>query len=290
MADIKTVLCPIDFSDLSRRELSLATEVCVALGARLVMHHNLSEIAPGLTRQWEWDQFHRADYLSVDETEARLRALLAEVPEGVAAEATVSRGPVVLVLLDMAARLPADLVVLGYHGLKDLDHASVTERMLDQCNAPLLTIHEGAMIDRFKLRGEMVPVLVPIESADGPSALAQYAFDLARRLPLHVHLLHVMSSVASSAAGTHHLSHRPRQRRRSHPRGRRAPARRFHDHGRAQPQPAGQPLRQGQRQADSREGGLPGVVRAARALSGAPTRPAPGPGGCRSATPGTGCV
>jgi len=90
-------------------------------------------------------------------------------------------------------------VVLGYHGLKDLDHASVTERMLDQSGAPLLTIHEGAAIDGFKLRGDTVPVLVPVDLADA-SALTEYAFGLARRLPLHLHLLHVVSSVASASA------------------------------------------------------------------------------------------
>lgn len=200
MSDIKTVLCPIDFSDLSRSELALAIEVCAAFGARLVMHHNLSEIAPGLTRQWEWDQFHRASYLNEDETEARLRALLAEVPEAIAAEAVVSRGPVGPVLLDMAASLPADLVVLGYHGLKSLDHTSVTERMLDQCTAPLLTIHEGAAVDRFRLRGAPVPVLVAVDLGADSRSLADYAFGLARRLPLHLHLLHVASSVASIEA------------------------------------------------------------------------------------------
>jgi universal stress protein A len=196
MADIRTVLCPIDFSDLSRRELTLAVEVCAAFGAKLVMHHNLAEIAPGLTRQWEWDQFHQAGYINEDETEKRLRALLAEVPQGVDAEATVSRGPVGLVLLDMAARLPADLVVLGYHGLKDLDHASVTERMLEQSAAPLLTIHEGANIDRFRLRGDEVPALVSTDLSDGATVITDYAFALARRAPLHLHLLHVTSGVA----------------------------------------------------------------------------------------------
>ena len=197
MADIKTVLCPIDFSELSRSELALAIEVCSAFGAKLVMHHNHSEVAPGLTRQWEWDQYHQAGYITEDETEARLRALLAAVPQGVAAEATVSRGPVGLILLDMAARLPADLVVLGYHGLKDLDHASVTERMLEQSAAPLLTIHEGAAIDRFKLSGGEVPVLVSTDLSDGAAVITDYAFALARRLPLHLHLLHVASGVAT---------------------------------------------------------------------------------------------
>ena len=206
MTDIKTVLCPIDFSELSRRELAVAIEVCAALGARLVMHHNLAEVAPGLTRQWEWDQYHQAGYIGADETDTRLRQLLTEVPDGVVAEATVSRGPVGLVLLDMSARLPADLVVLGYHGLKDLDHASVTERMLDRSAAPILAIHEGAAIDGFQLRGAEVPVLVAVDLASHASALTDYAFDLARRLPLHLHLLHVVSSITPMATvdGTRH--------------------------------------------------------------------------------------
>ncbi|HSP95694.1 MAG TPA: universal stress protein [Candidatus Dormibacteraeota bacterium] len=199
MADIKTVLCPIDFSDLSRSELALAIEVCAAFDARLIMHHNLAAVPPGLTRQWEWDQYHQAGYINADETEARLRALLTEVPAGVSAEATVSRGPVGLVLLDMTASLPADLVVLGYHGLKDLDHASVTERMLDQSGVPLLTIHEGAAIDGFNLRGGEVPVLVPVDLADSAAAVTDYAVGLARKLPLHLHFLHVAPSVASAS-------------------------------------------------------------------------------------------
>ena len=42
MTDTRIVLCPIDFSELSRRELALATEVCATFGARLVLHHNIA--------------------------------------------------------------------------------------------------------------------------------------------------------------------------------------------------------------------------------------------------------
>lgn len=192
MADIRIVLCPIDFSELSRSELALAAEVSAAFGSRLVLHHNISAVPPGLTRQWEWDQFHQAGYIGEDETEARLRALLADLPDGVQGEATVSRGPVGMVLLEMAAQLPADLVVLGYHGLKDLDHASVTERMLEECKAPLLTLHEGAAIDRFRLRGAPLPVLVPTDLSAHAAPVTDYAFSLARRAPLDLHLLHVV--------------------------------------------------------------------------------------------------
>lgn len=200
MADTRIVLCPIDFTDLSRRELALATEVCAAFGARLVVHHNIAEIAPGLTREWEWDQYHQAGYIGSDETEARLRALLDGLPAGVEGEALVSRGPVGLVLLDMAARLPADLVVLGYHGLKNLDHASVTERMLDECRSPLLVLHEHAATDRFRLRDAPLPVVVSTSLGDGATAVTDYAFALARQTPLQLHLLHVAAGDAARDA------------------------------------------------------------------------------------------
>jgi nucleotide-binding universal stress UspA family protein len=206
MADIGIVLCPIDFSELSRSELALATEVCAAFAARLVMHHNISEVPPGLTRQWEWDQYHQAGYIGEEETSARLRAMLAALPDGVTGEATVSRGPLGLVLLAMAEQLPADLVVLGYHGLKDLDHASVTERMLDECQAPLLTIHEGAAIDRFRLRGAPLPVLVPTDLSADATAVTDYAFMLARHAPLDLHLLHVIGGATRIEAAEAQLS------------------------------------------------------------------------------------
>jgi nucleotide-binding universal stress UspA family protein len=200
MTDTRIVLCPIDFTDLSRRELALATEVCAAFGARLVLHHNIAEIAPGLTREWEWDQYNQAGYIGGDETEARLRALLDALPDGVAGEAMVSRGPVGSVLLDMAARLPADLVVLGYHELKNLDHASVTERMLDECRSPLLVLHEDAAIDRFRLRGAPLPVVVSTGLGTASTAVTDYAFALARQAPLQLHLLHVAAGDAARDA------------------------------------------------------------------------------------------
>ena len=50
---VETVLCPIDFSSLSDRELQVAVEICQTFGARLVLHHNLSPGTPSVARAWE---------------------------------------------------------------------------------------------------------------------------------------------------------------------------------------------------------------------------------------------
>jgi len=200
MARLKIVLCPIDFSDLSRRELALAVEVGEAFDAHLVLHHNLAAVSPGLTRAWEWNEVHRADEVSTAKAEARMRQLLAELPEGVSAEASVSSGPLAPLLLELARQLPADLVVLGSHGWSTPDHASVTERIIDRSPCPVLTIQEGAL-PHFRLRAapdsDAVPVVVPTDLSEEGRRVVEYAVELARKAPLQLHLLHVLPAGSS---------------------------------------------------------------------------------------------
>jgi nucleotide-binding universal stress UspA family protein len=198
MAHIQIVLCPIDFTDLAKQELRLAVEVCEAFGAQLVLHHNLSAVAPGLTRAWEWNELHRGDDVSTAKAEERMRTLLGDIPKTVSATASVTHGPLGTILLELAKQLPADLVVLGSHGWSTPDHASVSERIIDQCPCPVLTVHDADLPARpFRLRPvpghEPVSVVVPTDfSASGQYAV-DYAFGLARKMPLHVHLLHVFA-------------------------------------------------------------------------------------------------
>jgi nucleotide-binding universal stress UspA family protein len=201
---LKIVLCPVDFSDLAKRELALAVEVCETFGARLVLHHNLALISPGLTRAWEWNAVHRAEQTSSVDAEARMRELLAELPKTVCAEASISAGPLGPALLEIAARLPADLIVLGSHGWSSADHASVSERIIDHSPCPVLTIQEGKEVtQRFRLRapdGEMTTVVVPTDLSECARRAVEYAFDLARTTPIAIHLLRILPSGSASAA------------------------------------------------------------------------------------------
>ncbi len=195
MADVKIVLCPIDFSDLSRQELALAVELCETFGARLVLHHNLAAVSPGLTRAWEWNEVHRAEDASSAKAEQRLRAVLAELPKTVTAEATISSGPVAGIVLELAKQLPADVMVLGSHGWSSGDHASVTERIIDGSPCQVLTVHDGVTATNFRLRPvnghPPARVVVPTDLSDEARRVTDFAFTLARRVPLELHLLHV---------------------------------------------------------------------------------------------------
>ncbi|HVN87482.1 MAG TPA: universal stress protein [Candidatus Binatia bacterium] len=196
------VLCPIDFSELSRRELALAIEVCDAFDAHLVLHHNLAGVSPGFSRAWEWNEVHRSDQAADSKAENLMREILADLPKHISAEASISSGPLGIVLLQLASQLPADLVVLGSHGWSTEDHASVTERIIDRCPCPVLTVHEGDSASKyFRMRpapgAEPIPVLVPTDLSAASRPAVDYALELARTNPLHLHLLHVAKHTAT---------------------------------------------------------------------------------------------
>ena len=195
---VETVLCPIDFSSLSDRELQVAVEICQTFGARLVLHHNLSPGTPGVARAWEWEKTHHALEISATEAERRLKTVMARLPSGIGVEAIVSRGPVGMVLLQLAEELPADLMILACHGQSAEDHASTTERVIQDCSCPVLTLHEGkGETHPFRLQtngtGPPARMVVPTDFSAAAEEAMTYAFSLSRRVPLDVHLVHVLA-------------------------------------------------------------------------------------------------
>jgi universal stress protein A len=195
---IQTVLCPVDFSGVSGRAVRAAAEVCRATGAELVLHHNLASVSPGFARAWDWEQAHSAQEGTRPKAEERMRALRAEIPAEVRTHASITSGPVALVVLTLAERLPADLLVLGSHGWTTPDHASVTERMIERCPCPVLTMdehgEEGGLGSGAEAPGATLNVLVPTDFSASADHAVEYACELARLLPLRLHLLHVATS------------------------------------------------------------------------------------------------
>jgi len=201
---IRTVLCPIDFSGIDERELAIALEVCRTFGAKLVLHHCLPAAEPGFSRAWEWAKASQGKVPSEAAAVERLRALLDSVAGSVPAEAVVTSGRLVESVLTLAEQLPADLMVLGSHGWSTQDHASVTERVIDRSRCPVLTFQEWAVAPPFRLRAEPGGpprrVLVPTDLTPASAAAVSHACTLARYPGLHVELLHVVPDDASASA------------------------------------------------------------------------------------------
>jgi len=198
MLQLRTVLCPIDFSDLSRKELALGVEVCRRFGSRLVLHHNHAAASPGFAAASEGDAAHQGDQEALEHADRRLQSILKEIPSDVDVEASLSAGPLVSTLLDLAHDLSADLMVLGSHGWSTQERVSVTERVVERSPCPVLTLHEGSVVDRFALRPGSIDLLVATDLTDTGAHAMAYAFALARQLPMRVHVLHVAARGADS--------------------------------------------------------------------------------------------
>jgi nucleotide-binding universal stress UspA family protein len=192
MIAIRTILCPVDFSQATARQLELASDLCRAFNARLILHHNLNAMAIGAAVGW----MYAADHPSLSEENAQERlASLAESQTGVDVETHVTRGPVSASVLAISEVVAADVVVLSAHHTPAEEHASVTELVLGSGERSVLTVHDNGA-DRHALSIQPTAdtrqiTLVPTDLTAESRSAVDFAFELSRKLPLDIHLLHL---------------------------------------------------------------------------------------------------
>lgn len=140
-----TILVPTDGSAPARTALDRAIELARTYDATL---HVVSVVDVGDAGVLSMER------APVDDVQRSLRGRAERMVDdavelaeeaGVRAESTVVLGVPHVEILDAAEEVGADLVVMGTHGRKGLKRAligSVTERVVRQCDAPVLTVHE----------------------------------------------------------------------------------------------------------------------------------------------------
>ena len=194
MIALKTVLCPIDFSPATSRQIDLAADLCHAFDAKLVVHHNRHSLGSGANVGWMWNADHRADKQAA--LEQKVQDCLACVTKGVPTESLLTEGPRSWSVLAAAETVNADLVVLTAHGRRAEDHASITELLLEDGRRAVLVLHEPDVeprTPRFTAGTvERQVVVAPTDLTAGSHAALAVAFDLARTLPVDLHLLHLL--------------------------------------------------------------------------------------------------
>ena len=196
MVPIQNVLCPVDFSAATARQVAMAAELSRVFGARLILHHNVTSTPIGAGVGWMYAAEVKRDFLAEDEVEHRLQKLIAELPAGIAASACVTRGLPWTAVVNAARVEHAQLAVLATHGEVTADHASVTEQVLEEAGCCVLVLHEtgDAQAPHFVApQGNRQTFLVPTDFSHEAQPALALAFDLARRMPIDLHLLHIES-------------------------------------------------------------------------------------------------
>jgi nucleotide-binding universal stress UspA family protein len=194
MIALRTVLCPVDFSSATPRQVDVAADLCRATGARLVLHHNRPWLGVGGSVGWMRAASQPGE--SQDALEAKLQACLSRLPADVTVEPVMTEGPVARTVLTVVEAIDPDLVVLTAHGQRADDHSSITQRLLEEGHRAVLVLHEPHLEPRtptFAAKtSELQIVLAPTDLGSRPQPALDVAFNLARTLPIELHVLHVI--------------------------------------------------------------------------------------------------
>jgi nucleotide-binding universal stress UspA family protein len=138
----KKILVASDLTDASRRAVATALDLARAVGGQVTVLHILE--LPYESRMWFLPgnaemQALRAAMATQEET---ARTKLAE-QVGAGADVIVAQGIPVDEIVAHATRLGVDLIVMGTHGRRGLQHAvmgSVAERVVRTASVPVMTI------------------------------------------------------------------------------------------------------------------------------------------------------
>jgi nucleotide-binding universal stress UspA family protein len=203
MPAIKRILCPVDFSEFSRRALDHALGVARCYGSSVVALHVIApapvvvpvpyyfgaEVAPPMT-------LPPVDRAKVA---AELAAFAATEQAGTArADALVTEAPdVYREILVQADRLSANLIVLGTHGRSGFERlflGSTTEKVLRKARCPVMTVppHAPDVMPRGPV--PFTRILCAIDFSDSSRTALDYAISLARESKATLTLVHVLET------------------------------------------------------------------------------------------------
>jgi nucleotide-binding universal stress UspA family protein len=198
MIEIRKILCPIDFSDYSRHALDHAVAIARWYESTIVVLHVFSAApvpaySPGAAG-FEPVALTRADR---DQLLAEVQRFIAtESAPGILTQASIREGNAAREILNQAAAMKADLVVLGTHGRSGFERlllGSVTEKVLRKAVCPVLTVprrHPDAVPAAPVL---FKRILCPVDFSDSSMKALEFAMSLAQEADADLTVLHVMA-------------------------------------------------------------------------------------------------
>jgi nucleotide-binding universal stress UspA family protein len=205
MVEIRRILCPVDFSEHSRRALDHAIAIARWYESTVTVLHVFSSapIAVGAPGPVFFEPMvllpDDRDRLLAD-TQAFARA--AGAP-GITIEALVREGNTAAEILEQAAGMKADLIVIGTHGRSGVERlllGSVAEKVLRRAGCAVLTVPTESP--------DAVPagpvlyrrILCPVDFSDASLNALKYAISMAQEADGQLTVLHVVAHEFENAA------------------------------------------------------------------------------------------
>lgn len=196
MRNIRQILCPIDLSDPSRHALDHARVLAQWYKARITVLHVCNPIVTS------------ADFAVIGMvppavlTEPERESARQQVLECIGGQhmadmdVFIDSGQAVSGILARASALPADLIVIGTHGIGGFEHlllGSVTEKVLRKAACPVLTVPPRP---RTTSKLPFKRLLCPVDFSEPSLAALELALSLAQEGSADLTILHVFERSA----------------------------------------------------------------------------------------------
>jgi nucleotide-binding universal stress UspA family protein len=213
MIEIRRILCPVDFSDYSRRALDHAIAIARWYESTVTALHVFSPspvaaYGPG-----------PVVFVPIVLTPADRDRLLAdtkaftdaEMAPGVPIEAVIREGNTAAEIVDQATDMSADLLVIGTHGRSGFERlllGSVAEKVLRKARCPVLTVPRR-LPDAVPAGPVLFKrILCAVDFSESSMQALKYALSLAQEADGCLTVVHVLGAefVAQVGIGEEHVS------------------------------------------------------------------------------------
>ncbi len=202
MVKIKTILCPVDFSEFSAKAFEYAYSLARRYDAKLYLEHAirpLTEYSYHVPNSWAHEYYEQSRTESGEE----LRKMIArQATNGFKPEIVIQVGFPAETILDFAQKQSIDLIVMGTHGLRGMDRwmaGSVTEKVIRKAKCPILAVrkptHDFVAPKETEDPVQLRRILLATDFSDHGQRAFAYAISLAMEYNAELTLLHVLDDV-----------------------------------------------------------------------------------------------
>ncbi len=197
MIEIRRILCPVDFSDHSRRALDHAIAIArwyesTVTALRVFSAAPVQAFGPGpvVLEPIVLTPIDRDQLLA--DTKAFVEK---ESGPGITIEAVVREGNTAAEILEQAASMKADLLVIGTHGRSGFERlvlGSVAEKVLRKASCPVMTV-PGGLPDAVPAGPVLYKrILCPVDFSESSLRALKYAISMAQEADAQLVVLHIV--------------------------------------------------------------------------------------------------
>ena len=196
--ELRNILCPLDFSEFSARAYAYAQSLARHYQTTLFAVHVIQSVFSA------YPTYINPDV--VDEVSRGLRSFAAEelkeflekhTQPGMRMESQIQEGDITDTILALAQAREAELIVMGTHGRRGLDHwllGSITEKVLRKARCPVLAVHSSLDQSGAPPSPEVQirRILFCVDFSAHSDAGLRYALSLAQEYNAELTMLHVI--------------------------------------------------------------------------------------------------